>query len=76
MSDRETEVVLLIASGLSNSEIAEELFVAESTVKSHINKILAKLDARDLVELVIKTYESGLIQPGGGVSAGDDPRSQ
>jgi DNA-binding NarL/FixJ family response regulator len=64
LTDRETEVVLLIASGLSNSEIADELFVAESTIKSHINKILAKLDARDRVQLVIKTYESGLLQPG------------
>lgn len=64
LTDRETEVVLLIASGLSNSEIADELFVAESTIKSHINKILAKLDARDRVQLVIKTYESGLVQPG------------
>lgn len=65
LTDRETEVVLLIASGLSNSEIAEELYVAESTIKSHINKILAKLDVRDRVQLVIKTYESGLVQPGG-----------
>jgi DNA-binding NarL/FixJ family response regulator len=66
LTDRETEVVVLIASGLSNSEIAEQLFVAESTVKSHINKILAKLDVRDRVQLVIKTYESGLIQPDAG----------
>jgi DNA-binding NarL/FixJ family response regulator len=65
LTDRETEVVLLIASGLSNSEIADQMFVAESTVKSHINRIHAKLNVRDRVQLVIKTYESGLVQPGG-----------
>lgn len=64
LTDRETQVTALIASGLSNSEIAGELFVAESTVKSHINKILTKLDARNRVQIVIMAYEAGLIQPG------------
>ncbi len=64
LTDKETEVLLLIASGRSNNEIAEQLFVAESTVKTHINRILAKLDARDRVQLVIQAYESGLVQPG------------
>jgi len=71
LTDRETEVVLLVASGLSNGEIAEKLFVAESTIKSHINKVLAKLEARDRVQLVIKTYESGFVQPGGTTTPGE-----
>jgi DNA-binding NarL/FixJ family response regulator len=65
LTEKESEVLLHIAAGKSNQEIAEQLFVAESTVKTHINRILAKLGARDRVQLVIQAYEAGLVQPGG-----------
>ncbi|SNV21908.1 Nitrogen regulation protein C [Dermatophilus congolensis] len=64
LSARELEVLTLIAKGQSNSEIADSLFLAESTVKTHINRILSKLRARDRVQLVIIAYETGLIRPG------------
>lgn len=62
LSAREEQIVTLIARGLSNAAIAGELFIAESTVKTHINRILAKLNARDRVHLVILAYESGLVR--------------
>ncbi len=64
LSEREIGVVRLVAQGLSNAEIAARLYLSEATVKSHIARILAKLDLRDRVQIAVHAYEHGIVRPG------------
>lgn len=65
LTEREADVLCLVAQGLSNAEIAERLYIGAATVKTYVSRLLTKLDAATRVHLVIHAYESGLVTPGG-----------
>jgi DNA-binding NarL/FixJ family response regulator len=64
LTEREAEVLAAVARGLSNAEIADELFMSHATAKTHVSRLLTKLDARDRAQLVMIAYESGVVVPG------------
>ena len=65
LTDREREVLSAVARGMSNAEIAEQLFMSHATAKTHVSRLLTKLDARDRAQLVMLAYEAGVVVPGG-----------
>ncbi|MFG3688541.1 response regulator [Micromonospora sp. NPDC047740] len=75
LTEREREIVRLVASGLSNDAIAGHLVISPLTVKTHITRAIAKLDVRDRVQLVILAYETGLVRPGWAAAPTEQPPS-
>lgn len=64
VTDRELEVLKLVARGLANAEIADKLFLSEATVKTHVGRVLSKLELRDRAQVVVFAYEAGIVRPG------------
>jgi DNA-binding NarL/FixJ family response regulator len=69
LTDREVEVLRLVARGLPNVEIGQRLFLSEATVKTYVSRLLAKLAVRDRVQLAVLAYETGLVRPGQNLDA-------
>jgi DNA-binding NarL/FixJ family response regulator len=65
LTEREREILTLVGGGLTNAEIAARLFISPATAKTHVSRVMSKLDARDRAQLVVVAYESGLVTPGG-----------
>ncbi len=66
LTEREVEVLRLLARGMTNAEVANELYLGEATIKTHVSNVLTKLELRDRAQAVVFAYESGLVQPGSG----------